>query len=51
MFDNAIFHTPTNEIILYVQGEETKDVCFKGGNIKNKEECFEGISPQTINLK
>ena len=51
LFDDVRFKTPTDEVILFVEGEDSKNICFKNGNIKHDKTCFDGISPLTIMLK
>ncbi len=51
MFDDVRFQIPTEEIILYTEGEDSKNICFKDGNIKHHKVCFDGKSPLKIELK
>lgn len=50
-FDDVRFETPTKKIEILVEGEDAQNICFEGGNIEEKKNCYEGVSPFIVNLK
>ena len=49
-FFHVDFILPTNELIVNVEGDDNKDICFDGGSVQGNA-CFDGINPMRVQLK